>query len=200
MKSLLISLPLLILLGIPRTSAQYTKIQFDEEKWRLTVSAGAGWGYLSQGGNLGIAGNLNVGKQYKKIFYNVGTFGISEFNVGSFESSSPSPAVNCFHASASKIYGEGKIAVILGAGIGVVRFLEQGNLIYSSGGLFSRREYERIRVYTVGLPVSATFVGMLDKRLGLCIDAKACLNNKKIFTTLQMGLHFVKMKRLPKNP
>lgn len=79
-----------------------------------------------------------------------------------------------------------KLIISVHTGIGLVGNLERGEFLYSDPGFFSSAYYEKVRSYTVGLPVSSKLLFSFSKHFGLGLEGYVNVNSKNTFYGLNL--------------
>lgn len=87
-----------------------------------------------------------------------------------------------------------KLIISVHTGIGLVGNLERGKFLYYGPGFFTSAHYEKIRSYTVGLPISSKVLISLSKHFGLGLEGYININSENTFYGLNLCLTLKKNK------
>ena len=133
---------------------------------------------------------MDVTLQKNKSLATIGYRGTGEFQI----LASPSPARTM--TSIDLLYGrlltDNKLIISIHTGIGLVGNLERGLFLYSGPGFFSRSYYEKIRMHTIGLPVSSKAFIPLAKHFAVGLEGYLNINSQNTFYGLNISTSFNK--------
>ncbi len=87
-----------------------------------------------------------------------------------------------------------KLSILINAGIGLVQSLERGEFLYAEPGFFAARHYEKVKSFTVGLPISSKVLMSLTQHFGLGLEGYVNLNSIHSFYGLNLVASFRQYK------
>ncbi len=159
-----------------------------------SFSIGAGIGKLPglEIGEMGIGGMIDFNLKKNKSLATIGYRGIGELQI--IGSSSPPITMTSIDILYGRVLSDRKINVSLHTGIGLVWNLDRGNFLYAEPGLFGRVHYEKLRSFTVGLPISSKALISLSEHSALGLEGYVNLNSENICFGLNVCASFENYK------
>lgn len=160
--------------------------------YSISIGAGIGTSPNFEIGEIGIGGMIDFNLQKKKSSATIGYRGTGEYQF--LAPSYPSVTMTSIDLLYGRVLTDKKLNVSVNTGIGLVGSLERGNLLYVDPGIFGSAHYEKLRSFTVGLPVSSKVLISLSKHFGLALEGYININNKNTFYGLNLCATFKKYK------
>lgn len=160
--------------------------------YSISIGAGIGKSPNIENGKYGIGGLLDFTLQKNKSLASIGFRGTGEFEL--LAPNYPSNTMTSIDLLYGKLLTNKKVTVSIHTGIGLVGSLERGKFLYSDPGLFGASHYEKVRSFTVGLPVSSKALISLSKHFGLGLEGYININSKNTFYGLNLCATFKKYK------
>lgn len=172
----------------------YTQAQNDlkinDLFYSISIGAGTGKSPNFEDGNYGIGGMMDFTLQKNKSMATIGFRGIGEFLGPSY----PTPTMTSTDLLYGRLLSDNKLTISIHTGIGLVVNLERGELLYVDPGFFGSGHYEKLRSYTVGLPISSKVLISLSKHFGLGLEGYLNINSENTFYGLNLSASFKKYK------
>ena len=158
--------------------------------YSISIGAGIGKSPNFEDGNYGIGGMMDVTLQKNKSLATIGYRGTGELGV--MASSSPLRTMTSIDLLYGRLLTDNKLIITIHTGIGLVGNLERGLFLYSGSGFLSRSYYEKIKMHTVGLPVSSKALIPLAKHFALGLEGYLNINNQNTFYGVNISASFNK--------
>ncbi len=148
--------------------------------YRLTIGAGFGSGYPSQEENDGISVTGEFAIQREKNVYALGIRSVFEFDL--LSTSYPNNSISSIDITYGKVLINGKFFSSISAGIGFIEGIERGKYLSRDGtGWFAPRYYEKIRFYTIGIPITAKMFWVPLRFYGIGLELYANINKNPFY-------------------
>ena len=145
----------LLLLLFIHSRAQDSSRRNKEYLYRFTVGGGFGNFYPGEDGDIpiGIGGTCEFALQSKNSVYALGIHRIEEFDI--FVARLPINSINSFDITFGKVLTHGIFFSSLSAGIGFIDGTTRGKFLAYGPGFLSADYYEKIKIHSIGIPISA---------------------------------------------
>ena len=186
-----ISILLFLLFSFLFTEAQ-NDFKTNDLFYSISIGAGIGKSPNFEFSQIGIGGMIDFNLQKNKSLATIGYRGTGEFQF--LAASLPSVTMTSIDLLYGRVLTDRKINVSINTGVGLVGSLERGNLLYVDPGLFGTAHYEKVRSFTVGLPISSKALISLSRHFGLGLEGYININSKNTFYGLNVCAMFKKYK------
>ena len=152
----------------------------------LVFSAGVGVGKspIFEDDRKGISGMVDFGLWRKKSQVLLAYHSTGEFQI--LGSTFPNKTSTSLDLNYGRVLIDRKIKVISNIGLGVVKSVVPGQYQYSDPGWFGSSYYEKLRFYTVGLPISTKVILMGDNKFGIGLEGYVNINKYYTFYMLNL--------------
>lgn len=161
--------------------------------YRLTIGAGFGSGYPSQEENDGISVTAEFAIQREKNVYALGLRSVFEFDF--LSTSYPNNSISSIDITYGKVLINGKFFSSISAGIGFIEGIEKGKFLSTDGtGWFAPHYYEKIRFYTIGIPITAKMFWVPLRFYGIGLELYVNINIKNTFYGIIFCHQFGKLR------
>lgn len=157
-------------------------VEHDKLPFVFAAGAGIGKSPIFEDEALGIAGMLEFGFWKKKTQAILSYHSTGEFDL--LGGSSPSTKSTSLDIHYGRVLLDRKIKINSNVGIGVVRSIVPGQYLYSDPGLFGRSYHEKLKFYTLGLPISTKILLIGDNKSGLGFEVYVNVNKDYTFYML----------------
>lgn len=135
---------------------------------------------------------IDFSLQRNKSIATLGFRGTGEFQF--WRSTLPARTMTSVDLLYGRVLVDKKLYVSLVGGIGLVGGLERGRFLYADPGFLGSTHYEKLRSYTVGLPISSKVLISLSKHFGLGLEGYININGIHTFYGLNLCASFKKYK------
>ena len=186
-----ISILLFLLSSFLFTQAQ-NNLRNNDLLYSFSIGAGIGKSPNFELSKIGIGGMIEFNLQKNKSLATIGYRGTGEFQF--LAPSKPAVTMTSIDLLYGRVLSDKKINVSINTGIGLVGNLERGKFLYSDPGLFGASHYQKVRSFTVGLPISSKALISLSKHFGLGLEGYININSKNTFYGLNLCATFKKYK------
>ncbi|MEO5942801.1 MAG: hypothetical protein ABIP30_15515 [Ferruginibacter sp.] len=182
---------LFLLCSLLFTQAQ-TKTGSNDLFYSITIGAGIGRSPDFELSKIGIGGIIDFSLQKNKSLATIGYRGTGEFQF--LAPSSPAVTMTSIDLLYGRWLTDKKVSVSINTGIGLVGSLRRGQLLYVEPGLFGAAHYEKLRSFTIGLPISLKTMRSISKHVAIGLESYVNINTINTFYGLNLCLTFKKYK------
>lgn len=110
----------------------------------------------------------------------------------------PAHTMSSLELSYGRMLTDKKLSISLNAGIAMVQRLERGEFLYADPGFFAARYYEKVKSFTLGVPISLKTLLCLTKHFGLGVEGYYNINRLDNFYGLNLVASFGKYQFIRK--